>query len=211
MELYALEALEWRYATKQFDPEHKLTEKQVGLLKESIRLTPTSYGLQAFHVIVVSDPAIKDALKAASYGQAQVDTCSHFFVFCACTVVTEDDIKGYQSRLAETREIDAEAFTPFMDMIRQSVKNTDEAALLTWNAKQAYIASGMMMQTAAEAMIDTCPMEGFTASEYNRILGLDERNLHACLAVAAGYRSNEDTAAIQNKVRKTNEQLFTEI
>ena len=83
------QALHWRYATKQFDATKKLSEETVQSLKESIRLSPSSYGLQPYKIIDVTTPEIREKLTAASYGQTQVKDASHLFVFAVQTDITE--------------------------------------------------------------------------------------------------------------------------
>lgn len=80
-----LSNLHWRYATKRFDTERKVPEADLEKILEAIRLTPTSYGLQAYHFYVVSNQSIKDQIKPYAWNQNQIDTCSHLIVFTART------------------------------------------------------------------------------------------------------------------------------
>ena len=57
----------WRYATKKFDPNKKIPISEIEIIKESIRLAPTSYGLQLFKVIIIENQLKKDALRKFSY------------------------------------------------------------------------------------------------------------------------------------------------
>ena len=76
----------WRYATKKFDTKKKISDSNIELIKESISLAPTSYGLQLFKVIIVEKKEIKDDLKKASFNQSQISDASHIFVFCNSTI-----------------------------------------------------------------------------------------------------------------------------
>ncbi len=76
-----LEKLNWRYAVKKFDPSKKLNEAQLERVLEATRLSASSYGLQPYKVIVVKDPAVREALKAVSWNQPQITDASHLVVF----------------------------------------------------------------------------------------------------------------------------------
>ena len=65
-----IDSLNWRYATKKFDPTKKVSDADIETLKEAVRLTPSSYGFQLYKVIVVTDQKIKDKLYKKSYYQA---------------------------------------------------------------------------------------------------------------------------------------------
>jgi len=56
--------------------------------------------------------------------------------------------------------------------------------------------------------IDSCPIEGFEASKYNKILKLNNRNLNSTVVAAVGYRSNKDSSQYEKKIRKSNDELF---
>ena len=75
------EALNWRYACKKFDPTKKISDVDWNTLKDSLVLTPTSYGLQLMKFLVVQDPELRQKLKAVSWNQSQVTDCSHYVVF----------------------------------------------------------------------------------------------------------------------------------
>src|SRR3954468_6899883 len=92
--------LEWRYATKQFDPHRKISSKDWAALEEALVLTPSSYGLQPWKFLVVTDPATRQKLLAASWGQSQITDASHLVVFTIKTNLTEDDVEAYLSRIA---------------------------------------------------------------------------------------------------------------
>ena len=88
------EALNWRYATKKFSSK-KIVAKDLGTLKESLRLAPSSFGLQPWKFIIVENKDLREKLKTASWNQGQVTDASHLFVLCARTEITEKDIKKY--------------------------------------------------------------------------------------------------------------------
>lgn len=199
----------WRYATKKFDATKKVSEQDLETLLEATRLSASSYGLQPYHVFVISDQEIKEKLKPASWGQSQITDASHVIVFANATNFGEELVDDYLANVSETRNIPSEGLKGYSDFMKSKLMDLPEDLKNQWTAKQAYIAFGNLMQAAAELKIDTCPMEGFEADKYNEILGLSEKNLNAAVVLPIGYRSHEDATQHLPKVRKSKEDLFT--
>src|ERR1700741_5395776 len=112
-----LNALNWRYATKVFDATKKIPAETWHALKQTLVLTPSSYGLQPYKFLVVQDPAKRAALLPHSWGQKQVVDCSHFVVFLARTEMTEADVDKLIKRSVEIRKIPAEALSGYRGMM----------------------------------------------------------------------------------------------
>jgi nitroreductase len=206
-----LKGLNWRYATKKFDPNRKINDDQLNVILESLRLTPTSYGIQALKFLVVEDEKIREELVEASYNQQQVKDASHLIVICAFDSLSEQDADSYMKLISETRGTDVEKLEGFRNMIVNSVVNMEPAKQKTWMRKQAYIALGQLMHTCATLRIDATPMEGFEAAKYNSILDLGEKNLHATLVCPIGYRHEDDPVQHLPKVRKSLDDLIERI
>lgn len=205
------ENAKWRYATKKFDASKKVSAKDLATLKEAIRLSASSFGLQLYKVIVVENPEVRAKLKDASWGQTQVVDASHLIVFANQTTVTDADVDGYINNIAATRNVPAEALSGYGDYMKGAIGNMPEEVKPIWTSKQTYIALGNLLNAAAELKIDITPMEGFVPAQYNEILGLDKLNLNAALVAAVGYRHEEDATQHGAKVRKSNEDLFITI
>ncbi len=203
-----LDDLNWRYATKRFDANKKLSIEQLAALKESIRLTATSYGLQAYKVLQIDTPEIREKLMEASFGQRPVVEASHLFVFCAYKNVEDTDVHKYMDLISQTRGTDPKDLEPFSIGIIGSLQKRSQADIENWTSRQTYIALGQLLHTCASLRIDALPMEGFNPDKYNEILGLDALNLTATLACPVGFRHAEDIAQFKKKVRKSNEDLF---
>lgn len=199
----------WRYATKKFDATKKVSEQDLETLLEATRLSASSYGLQPYHVFVISDQEVREQLKPASWGQSQITDASHLIVFANTKDFGEELVDDYLANVSETRNIPSEGLKGYSDFMKSKLMDLSEELKNQWTAKQAYIAFGNLMQAAAELKIDTCPMEGFEPEKYNEILGLDEKNLNAAVVLAIGYRSEEDATQHLPKVRKSKEELFT--
>ena len=196
-----LASLEWRYATKAFDTR-KLPDATWAALEESLRLAPSSYGLQPWKFIVVNDPALRAKLRPVSWNQSQVTDASHLVVFARRTEVTETDVNEFFNQMVSERGADATKLEPYRQMMLGGVvKGKDAAAQKDWAARQVYIALGQLMGAAAAMAIDTCPLEGIDPDAYTEILGLKGRGYEVVVACAVGYRSSEDKYAGMKKIR----------
>lgn len=204
-----IESLNWRYATKQFDASKKISAEDLHVLKESIRLTPTSLGLQAFHVFAVENPTIREELKVAANGQSQVAEASHLFVFAAKKEISPNFVDEYMGNLAKVRQIELNQTEAFGTHIKNLIAPLPDAHLIPWNAKQTYIALGFLLETAALLKIDATPMEGFDVAAVDRILNLEEKGLTSTIICPVGYRNEEDKYQYLQKVRKEESDIFT--
>jgi nitroreductase len=198
----------WRYATKKFDSSKKISNKDLNTLKEAIRLSSSSYGLQPYKVFLIENPELRAQIQKAAWGQSQVVDASHLLVFANQTTVTDEDIDGYLKNVAQIRNIPETALTGYGDFMKGGIgaKSDEEKAI--WNSKQTYLALANLLNAAAELKIDVTPMEGFSPATVNEILGLNELGLSASLIAPVGYRHEEDTTQHLKKVRKSNEELF---
>lgn len=197
-----LGALNWRYATKQFDPERKIPDDVWDALEQALVLAPSSFGLQPWRFLVIDDPSLRARLREASWGQAQLTDAARVVVFAVRDTLTEEDVDRFIRRAAEVRGVPVESLQQYRDIAAGFVKAKDEAGgSLEWNARQAYIALGQFMTSAALMGVDTCPLEGIDPKKYDEILGLAGSGYRTVCACAAGYRSQEDKYATTPKVR----------
>ena len=206
-----IEGLNWRYATKKYDNTKKVSNEDLEQLKEAVRLSASSFGLQLYKVLVIEDAAVKEKLLPATYGQTQVVDSSQVFVFCNYTKVDESDIDTFTDLVAETRGLSKDDVKPYGDYMKGAISGFTQDQKDIWTAKQTYIALGNLLAAAGELKIDACPMEGFDATQYNEILGLTNQNLNAAVIATVGYRSEEDATKDFAKVRKSKENLFQTI
>ncbi|MFW0738106.1 MULTISPECIES: NAD(P)H-dependent oxidoreductase [unclassified Flavobacterium] len=206
-----LDNLNWRYATKKFDATKKISSQDLNTLKEAVRLSASSYGLQPYKVIVVENPEIREKLKAAAYGQTQITDASQLFIFANDLNLGADSVDDYINTISETRGVPADALAGFSDMMKGTIANLSVEAKNIWTAKQTYIALGTLLTAASELKIDATPMEGFNAAAFNEILGFDKLGLNASVIATVGYRHDEDETQHYKKVRKSHENLFITI
>lgn len=201
-----IKALEWREATKHFDPNKKLTDDQFETLLEVARLSPSSFGLQPWSFISVREPAMRAKLREASWDQPQVTEASHLIVFTA-KAQSDAIVDEYIATIASTRGVPAESLAGFSQMIKKSLASKSESERLEWAKHQVYIALGATLIAAAALDIDSCPMEGFDAAQYDEILGLSARGLHAVAALPVGFRRADNGV---KKVRFAKEKVVIE-
>jgi nitroreductase len=203
-----LAQLNWRYATKRFDPARKISARDWAALEDALRLTPSSCGLQPWKFIVVSDPAVRATLVPASHGQAQITDASHLVVFAAKRNLGEADADALINYMAQVRGATVESLAPFRGMVAGLVKGMDEATRLSWAKDQVFIALGNLLTSAALLGIDACPMEGFDPAQYDSILGLTAKGLASTVVATLGYRSPADKYSAAPKVRFPKDQIF---
>jgi len=204
-----LEKLNWRYATKIFDSSRKVSIDNLKFLKEAIRLSVSSYGLQMYKVLVIENPEIRKELRKASWDQAQITDASHLFVFCNYTINHDQHVDDYIQLILDTQKSsDRAGLKKYADFIKSAIARMEPMERKSWSEKQTYLALNSLIIACADRQIDACPMEGFDKQAYNRILGLDELGLHASVIAPVGYRSQKDETQSRKKVRKTMDQLF---
>jgi len=195
-----IENLMWRYATKKFDKTKKVSDEDLNELLESLRLSASSFGLQPWKFIVITDPKLRAELYKHSE-QAQVTDASHLIVLCARTDIDEEYIKNYIRSVAETRKVLLDSLKGYEQMMLDFRKEHSTASWLEWTKNQVYLALGFLLSAAAQKRIDACPMEGFDSQKFDEVLKLKEKKLTSVLLCPVGYRSADDKHAKHAKVR----------
>lgn len=203
--------LNWRYATKKFEPTKKLTTEQTDLLETAMQLAPSSFGLQPYKIVNVTAEDLREQLKTASWNQTQVTEASHFYVVCAQTNIDIKFVEDYIKLTTETRNVSTETLETYAQVMKNFVTGMTSENLISWAKNQAYIVLGFLLDAAAQNNIDACPMEGFDAKAYNEILNLKAKNLTAVVACAIGFRASDDTYASLKKVRVAKEHLVLKL
>jgi nitroreductase len=196
------EALAWRYATKVFDPSRSIPVEIWSALERSLVSTPSSYGLQPWKFLIITDKALREQLRAASWNQAQVTDCSHHVVFLGRTEMREADVQRLIDCTTAERGLPVGALEGYKGMMLKDVVNGPRGkAAAEWAARQCYIALGQFMLACAQLGVDACPMEGLDPVKYDAILGLDGTGYRTVVACPAGYRAAGDKYAGLKKIR----------
>ncbi len=197
-----LELLQWRYATKKFDPSKKISEAIWKTLEQSLVLSPSSFGLQPWQFFVVRNPEIRQKLLEPAWGQKKVVEASHLVVFAIKKDIDNDYVDHYIERMAEVQQVSPDNLQGFANMVKGYLQDPPfPLEVDKWTAKQAYIALGFFMNCAAMMGVDTAPMEGFIPSKYDEILDLNSKGCSAVVLCAAGYRAEDDKHSSDPKVR----------
>ena len=206
-------ALEWRYATKVFDATKKIPSDTWATLERALVLSPSSFGLQPYKFIIITNAAMRAKLTPATWGQKQVVDCSHYVVFAARTALGAEHIDAFIARTAEVRDISAESLKGYRDMMHGSLVTggTLSKMIPEWATRQAYIAIGNLMTSAAVLGVDACPIEGFEPDKYDDILNLKNSGFASVVCCALGYRAAVDKYATLRKVRLSEAQLIQHI
>lgn len=205
-----LKQLNWRYATKAYDASKKISADDWQTLEDALIVAPTSYGLQPFKFVVVTDPDVRQKLREAAWNQSQVTDASHLVVFAYKKTMTPEDIDRFVEHIANVRGQDPSALADYSNMMKGAVSAKSASEIETWNSRQAYIALGFLLETAAILGIDATPMEGFDPVKFNEILGLADYS--AVVMCAVGYRDEaNDWLASLPKVRFSKDDLIVRV
>jgi nitroreductase len=196
-----LRQLNWRYATKKYDPARQISPEDWAVLERALVLSPSSFGLQPWKFFAIDDPTIRQKLLAASWGQKQIADASRLVVFAARKGVNAADVQRYVERIADVRGVTVESLDGYKQMMLGTIRGQTPQAVDIWSARQVYIALGTFLTSAALLGIDATPMEGIEPAKYDEILGLPDKGYTALCVAAVGYRAADDTYAAAPKVR----------
>ena len=206
-----IDSLNWRYATKKFDETKRVSNEDIEVLKEAIRLSPTSYGLDLYKVFVIEDKELLKKLQPVCWNQPHITQASHMFVFANVVKDFEPEIEKAIERKAKLTGKTVEEFNAYKNFVLGKMALRTQEGNADWTAKQTYIGLSNLMTTAAHLRIDSCPLEGFEPNQVNEVLGLEEKGLNAAVLALVGYRAEDDKAQHNPKSRKTKEELFETI
>jgi nitroreductase len=180
-----LNRLEWRHATKAFDGTKSVTDSDLEKILSGIRMAPSSFGLQPFHVEVIRGKVLREKLFHHAWNQVQITSCSALLVFVAHSKLSsriDQYIEGLSAGNAQARA----GLKDYEEMMKGALVNRSPEEQRTWATKQAYIALGFGLAACAELGIDSCPMEGFNSPEFDKLLDLPEGQFSSVL-LPIGY------------------------
>lgn len=196
-----IEAFQSRHACKVFDGNKKISKEDFNFILETGRLSPSSFGFEPWHFIVVQNPEKRALLNDVAWGAIQkLETASHFIIALTMKpIMMRYDseyinwfMKDVQNLPEDVVAGKGEFFKTFQ--LSDFDLNT-ERSLFDWASKQSYIPLANMMTTAAMIGIDSCPIEGFKKEETEKLLreefGVDTDKYGLSYMLAFGYRVNE--------------------
>lgn len=206
-----LEALKWRYATKQMTGE-TLEPQLVEQILEAARLAPTSAGLQPFHIFVISNPELKQQIAPLAFNQPQITNCSHLLVFTSWDLISDERIDAMYAYMNSQRSLPAAATADMVSNLKNLFAGFTPEQQYHHSAKQAHIGFGMAIAAAAELRVDATPMEGFDKDALDQLLKLDQRGLKSVTLLALGRRDEANDWLVKlKKVRLPRAEFITEL
>jgi nitroreductase len=207
-----IDKLQWRYATKKMDASKAVPQEKLEQILEAIRLSASSSGLQPYEILVVTNKAIREKIRAIASNQSQVTDCSYLLVFAAWDNYTAQRINDAFDMTEEIRNFKSESGTAYRQNLLSNYTARDPEVNFTHAAKQAYIAVGTALIAAAYEEVDCTPMEGFNPEALDEILNLKAKGLRSVVMMPIGYRkSDEDWLVNLKKVRRPKDQFVSRI
>ena len=190
-----MKAMDFRHACKVFDETKKISDEEMKFILEAGRKSPSSFGMEAWKFLVITNEELKVRLKPACWDQVQVTSCSHLVIVLAGI----DSVKvesGIPKQRFSRREIPQETLDFYMGLYAGHLEKTlsSDENIYAWTARQSYIAAGNMMTAAAYIGIDSCPIEGFDKEKVEKILELDTSKYQLSVVLPFGYRLNEQSS-----------------
>ncbi len=199
----------WRYATQLFQKGVSISDETWSALEETLVQTPSSYNLQPWKFVVVTDHHLKTILRPLAADQAQVEDCSHFVIICARTRIDSDYVQKYIDRCIEVRGRDITTYENYRRAVTSDLVSGYRSEInFEWATRQCYVALGHFIISAALLGVDTCPIEGFSPERFDVALGLSDTGYKSVVCCAAGYRSMDDNKADLPKIRFKKEHLI---
>ena len=192
------EALNFRQACKVFDESKKISEEDMKFILEAGRKSPSSFGMEAWKFLVITNEALKAKLRPVCWDQIQITSCSHLVVVLAGIESVKPE-SGLPKKRFERREMPQEKLDFYLNLYADHLKETlsSDENIYAWTSKQTYIASANMMSAAAVLGIDSCPIEGLERDKVEEILGLDLSKFRVAMLLPFGYRINEQSKQLR--------------
>ncbi|QMV66899.1 NAD(P)H-dependent oxidoreductase [Sphingobacterium paramultivorum] len=207
-----LDTLEWRYATKKYDPTKKVAQEDLDKILEAARMAPSSSGLQQFRVIVITNQELKEKIVPVAWGQQIVADSSHLLVFAGWNSYTDERIDNTFDKMNALRGLPLDTTDEYKNRLKAQLSSLSGEQQAAHAAKQAYIAFGLAIAQAAELGVDATPMEGFSNAELDELLGLDKLGLKSAVMLPLGYRMEEQDWLLKlKKFRLPKEEFLIEL
>lgn len=193
-----MEAMDFRHACKVFDDTKKISDEDMHTILEVGRKSPSSFGMEPWKFLVITNEALKAKLRPACWDQPQITTCSHLVIVLAAIENVKVE-SGVPKQKFSRREMPSEKLDFYLALYARHLEETlsCDKNILAWTAKQTYIAAGNMMSAAAFMGIDSCPIEGFEKEKVEEILNLDTKKYQVSLVLPFGYRLNAQSEQLR--------------
>ena len=193
-----MNAMDFRHACKVFDDTKKVTQEDMKYILEAGRKSPSSFGMEAWKFLVITNDELKAKLRPACWDQVQVTSCSHLVIILASIDSVKVESGEVEKRFSR-REMPQESLDFYMGLYAGHLKDTlsSNENIYAWTSKQSYIAAGNMMTAGALLGIDSCPIEGFDKKQVEKILKLDTTKYQLSMVLPFGYRLNPQSQQLR--------------
>ena len=190
--------MDFRHACKVFDDSKKINDEDIKNILEAARKSPSSFGMEAWKFLVITNADLKEKLRRVCWDQVQITSCSHLVVVLTGIESVKPEF-GLVKKRFQRREMPQEKLDFYMDIYASHLADTlsTDEKIEAWTAKQTYIAAGNMMTCAASLGIDSCPIEGFEKEKVEEILEIDTSKYRVSVIIPFGYRLNEQTTQLR--------------
>ncbi|WP_415398381.1 NAD(P)H-dependent oxidoreductase [Sulfurimonas sp. CS5] len=188
------ESLGFRHACKVFDESKKISDEDIKFILDAGRRSPSSFGMEAWKFLVITNEDLKAKLRPACWNQAQITTCSHLVIILAGIESVKPESGIPEKRFAR-RDMSQENLDFYLKLYAEHLADTlsSDENIYAWTAKQTAFAGANMMSAAAIRGIDSCPIEGFDRNQVEEILNIDKSKFRLSMAIPFGYRINEQS------------------
>ena len=208
MEKTFVEALAFRHACKIFDETKKINDEELTYILEAGRKAPSSFGMEPWKFLVITNKELKEKLKPVCWDQAQITTCSHLVVVLAAIDAVRPE-SGIVERKLKRREMPQEKLDMYLNLYANHLKQTlsSDENIYAWTAKQTVFAIENMMMAAAIKGIDSCAIEGFEKEKVEEILKIDTRKYQLSTIISFGYRINPQSSQLREPLENVVEYI----
>ena len=208
MEKTFMEAMDFRHACKIFDETKKISDEDINFILEAGRKSPSSFGMEPWKFLVITNQDLKEKLRPACWNQVQITSCSHLVIILAAI----DSVKpqsGIPAKRFARREMPQDKIDFYNELYKNHLTATkvldNDETVYSWTARQSYIALGNMMTAAAIRGIDSCAVEGFEKDKVEEILGLDKTKYQLSCVLPFGYRINPQSSQLREELKDVTE------
>lgn len=195
------EAIVKRRSIKAFDPAHEMSDKEISKLLALGMLSPTAFNIQHWRFVVVTDPVLRQQIRAASWNQAQVEDASLLIVLTV-------DLKAWEKDPARYWVNAPQAAQDIMIPMIGNFYNKKDQVQRDEGMRSGGMAAMTLMLAAKEMGYDSCPMDGFDFDVVGKLINLPEDHTPVMFVVigkaleearARGGQLDMDDIVIYNK------------
>lgn len=196
--------LQTRFTCKRYDPDKAVSDEAFHLILEAAQLSPSSFGLEPWKILVLDSPELVEEVRAQAWGSKR--NADRTIV-----MLSKKGLKPtspYAQHIHDdVKYLDSDAKAKIQQVISAFQTNdqkfTTPEALDAWAQRQTYIALANMLNMAATLGVDATPIEGFNLDGLTQILVelklLDPAEWRVTYLAQFGYASADHMAHHQTR------------